>query len=199
MSSSDSAMKVRNTPLPASWLKNAALPEAGPFPPPPSPCGAAALRPIPISSGKSAATSSSSWLRRRKKVTLSSLVKNLRFARTGPAASGSPTLLVGSTDVRPALVSSTFDIEALPGQADEKVLQAGGLHGQSADGDARVHQFGGDALRLKVAQLGGDRVIHRDRIGQAQLLHDLGRRGQVGGADRDPGRGGATQRGQLAL
>src|SRR6202020_2628556 len=152
MSSSDSAMKVRNTPLPASWLKNAALPELGPFPPPP--CGAPALRPIPISSGKSAATSSSSWLRRRKKVTLSSLVKNLRFARTGPADSGSPTLLVGSTDVRPALGSSTFDIEALPGQADEKVLQAGGLHGQSADGDAGVHQFGGDALRLDGAQLG---------------------------------------------
>src|ERR1700721_557001 len=127
MSSSDSAMKLRNTPLPASWLKNAAPPG-----------GAAAFRPIPISSGKSATTKSSSWLRRRKKVIRSSLVKNLRFARTDPADSGPPTLLTGWTDVSSALVSSTFDIEALPGQADEQVLEARGLHAQSADGDARV-------------------------------------------------------------
>src|SRR5271154_70987 len=123
MSGSDRAMKVRNKPLPASWLKNAAPPELGPFPPPP--CGAAAFRPIPISSGKSAATRSSSWLRRRKKVIRSSLAKNLRSARTAPADSGPPTLVVGWTDVRSALVSSTFDIEALPGQADEEILQAG--------------------------------------------------------------------------
>ncbi len=115
-------MKLRNTPLPASWLKNAALPEAGPFPPPPPPCGAAAFRPIPISSGKRAATRSSSWLRRRKKVILSSLVNNLRFARTVPGDSGPAALVAGRADVRSALVSSTFDIEALPGQADEKIL-----------------------------------------------------------------------------
>src|ERR1700722_10316372 len=189
MSSRDRAMKLRNTPLPASWLKNAAPPELGPFPPPP-PCGAAAFRPIPISSGKSAATRSRSWLRRRKKVTRSSLLKNLRFARTVPADSGRSALPVGSTDVRSALVSSTFDIEALPGQADEEVLQAGGLHRQGADGDARVDQFGGDALRLAGAELGRDHVFGRLRIGQTVLLHDLGPRLQVGGADRDPGGGG---------
>src|SRR6202046_5372890 len=60
--------------------------------------------------------------------------ENLRFARTGPGDSGPATLVVGWTDVRSALVSSTFDIEALPGQADEKILQAGGLHRQSAAG-----------------------------------------------------------------
>src|ERR1700722_1800919 len=199
MSSSDRAMKLRNTPLPASWLKNAAPPEAGPFPPPPPPCGAAAFRPIPISSGNSAATSSSNWLRRRKKVTRSSLAKNLRFARTDPTDSGPSVLAAGRADVSSALVSSTFDIEALPGQADEQVLQARGLNGKTADGDARVHQFGVDALRLNVAELGRDRVFARHRIGQAELLHDLGRRRQVGGADRDPGSGGAAQRRQLAL
>ena len=44
-----------------------------------------------------------------------------------------------------------FDIEALSGQADEEIFQARGFHGETADGDAGVDQFGGDPLRWDVA------------------------------------------------
>ena len=36
------------------------------------------------------------------------------------------------------------DIEALPGEADEQVLQARGLDRKAAHPDARVHQLGAD-------------------------------------------------------
>src|SRR5580700_5990337 len=102
---------------------------------------------MPISSGNNAATSSSSWLRRRKKVTRSSLAKNRRVVRTMAADSGAPPVSCPSRTA-----NSTLDIEALPRQADEQVLQAWRLDRQAAHADAGVHEFGGDLLRRHVAE-----------------------------------------------
>src|SRR5215472_14162877 len=143
-------MNVRNTPLPASWLKNAT---PAPFPPP-SGCGAAAFSPIPMTSGNNATTASSSWLRRRKKTSLSSLRKNLRFPRTY-----APVWLTSAGSPVAGSASSALDIEALSGQPDEQVLQARGLHRQAADADAGVHQLGADAFRLGITELGGDHAL----------------------------------------
>src|SRR5215468_12332269 len=65
-------MKVRNTPLPASWLKNAT-----PAPLPPSGLGADSRRAMPMTSGNSAVTASSRRLRRRSRTRRSSEPKNL--------------------------------------------------------------------------------------------------------------------------
>src|ERR1700758_4305966 len=97
------------------------------------------LRPMPISSGNSAATSSRSWLRRRKKVIRSSLAKNRRVLRTSAADSTRLSVSWWSSTTR-----STLDIEALPSQADEQVLQAGRLDREAAHTDAGVYELGGD-------------------------------------------------------
>src|SRR5262249_49732852 len=162
-------MNVRNTPLPASWLKNAADESVRPLP------GPAIFSPIPMASGNSATTTSSSWLRRRKKTSLSSLRKNLRFPRTN-AADSPPS--AASAALRTA--SSACDIEALPGQPDEQLLQAGRFHGQAADADAGVHKLGADAFRLGIAEFGGDHVLPGHRVGETQLAEHLGRRRHVG-------------------
>src|SRR5207248_10190413 len=100
-------MKVRNTPLPASWLK-----KATPAPLPPSGRGAASRSAMPMTRGKMAVTASSSRLRLRSSTSRSSEALNL------PA-----------------------DIEALPGQPDEQVLQAGRGDREAADAHAGLHQL----------------------------------------------------------
>src|SRR5712691_5457744 len=125
-----SAMKVRKTPLPASWLKNAT-----PAPLPPSGRGAASRRAIPMTRGKTAVTASSSRFLRRRNTSLSSAVKNLREARTGRGASPAATL------------TSAVDIEALPGEADEQVFQARRGDREAADTDPGVHELGADLFR----------------------------------------------------
>src|SRR5258708_19614317 len=149
---------------------------------------------MPISSGNSATTSSSNWLRRRKKVTRSSLPKNRRSLRTVAAAPARPGACPGAGS---RSSTSALDIEALPGQADEKILKAGRLHRQRADADAAVHQLRGAPLRLGVAELGGDQLFREHRGGEAELREHLAGRRHVAGADRDPPRGGAAPPRQL--
>ncbi len=141
-------MKARNTPLPASWLKND---PTGPLPfgpPPPWECGAASRRAIPISSGNNAVTASSSRFRFRRKTSLSSEQKNLSQARTGPGAvvrePGSPGLVSVAAG---SAVSLPVDIEALPGQAHEQLFQAGRGDRETADADPVADQLGADAFR----------------------------------------------------
>src|SRR5215469_6209211 len=198
MSSACSAMRVRNTPLPASWLKNAL--RFGPPPPPPPPCGCgdAIFRPLPMSSGKQKTTSSSNWFRLRRKTSRSSEEKNLRYPRTGRAASTSDARF-GWGGASTTSVTSALNVESLPGQAHEDVFEAGGLHDQLADADARVHELGGDPLRLRLAELGGDDAVPRYRVGELHLGEDLGRRVHVGGSHADPGGMGAAQVRQRSL
>src|SRR5262245_58501482 len=115
-------MKVRNTPFPASWLKN---PAAGGPPPPLSGRGAASRSAMPMTRGKTAVTASRRRFRRRNRTRRSSAEKNLRSERTGWGAA------------TPARTSAT-DIESLPGQPDEQVFQARRGDGEAADPDAGV-------------------------------------------------------------
>src|SRR6202035_5553693 len=147
------------------------------------------LRPIPISSGNSAATSSSTWLRRRKKVTRSSLAKNRRVVRTIAADSPGPAACGRSCTAR-----SVLDIEALPGEADEQVLEAWRLDREAPKADAGVHQLGGDLFRRHVAEFRRDQAVGDDGFREAELRHDLGGGRGGAGAHRDPGGGGAAQR-----
>src|SRR5579863_4086807 len=149
MSRVDSAMKVRNTPLPASWLKNAT---PGPLPPPPCGCGAATRSAIPMTTGNTTVTASSSWLRRRPKTSRSSARNSRNQARAG--LRGEWTAGAGPAGAG----RSTVDIEALPGQPDEQVLQAGRRDREAADADPGVHELGADPFRLGVAEQRGGLV-----------------------------------------
>src|ERR1700692_4864542 len=79
---------------------------------------------------------------------------------------------------------STFDIEALSGQADEEILKAWGLHVESAHAAVGTHELRGDLLARQVAELGGDQVLTRLQVGQAELGEDLRRGRDIGGAPR---------------
>ncbi len=81
-----SAMKARNTPLPASWLKNAT---PGPLPPPCG-CGAATRSAIPMTTGNTTVTASSSRFRLRRKTSRSSAPSSRSQARAGLRAVRAP-------------------------------------------------------------------------------------------------------------
>src|SRR5580658_818731 len=144
-------MKVRNTPLPASWLKNAT---PGPLPPP---CGwgAATRRAIPMTTGKTAVTASSSRFRLRAKTSRSAAANSRSQPRAaeggtdaagaagagpgsaGPGSAGPGSAGPGSAGPGSAgpgsggpagAAASAVDIEALPGEPDEQVLQPGRGH-----------------------------------------------------------------------
>src|SRR5580704_11031916 len=182
----DSAMKVRNTPLPASWLKNAA---PGPLPPPCG-CGAATRSAIPMTTGNTTVTASSSWLRRRPKTSRSSD----RNSRAQDAAGLRAAAMAG-----PGVTVSAVDIETLPGEPDEQVLQARRGDREAADADPGVHELGADAFRLGLAQQGRGLVRAGLGVGQAEGGEHLDRAVGVGGLHDDPGGAGPAQLGQRAL
>src|ERR1700719_327080 len=129
-------MKVRNTPLPASWLKNAT---PGPLPPPCG-CGAATRSAIPMTTGNTTVTASSSRFRRRPNTRRSSERSSRHQARAGWRDTGATPVPDGAA-VSAASVASAVDIEALPGEPDEQVLQAGRGDREAADPDPGVHQL----------------------------------------------------------
>src|SRR5579859_2953272 len=183
MSKVDSAMKVRNTPLPASWLKNAT-----PGPLPPCPCGAATRNAIPMTTGNTTVTASSSWLRRRPKTSRSSDRNSRPQDAAGLRAAVGPRVTV-----------SAVDIETLPGEPDEQVLQARRGDREAADADPGVYELGADAFRLGLSQQGRGLVRAGLGVGQAKGGEHLDRAVGVGGLHHDPGRAGPAQLGQRAL
>src|SRR5580658_3756659 len=176
MSRVDSAMKVRNTPLPASWLKNAT-----PGPLPPCGCGAATRSAIPMTTGNTTVTASSSWLRRRPKTSLSSAPNSRSQARAGLRAAGAAGAGPGPGPGAGSAGASAVDIETLPGEPDEQVLQAGRGDREAADADPGVHELGADVFRLGVAQQGGGLVRPGLGVGEAEGGEHLDRAVGVGG------------------
>src|SRR5690349_20725097 len=83
---------------------------------------------VPSSSGTSARPSSSTWLRRR------------------PSTRRSSERTSRSSEPRRGATVSTSDIEALPGQLDEDLLQVRPSHLEAQQVDARVHERGGHLL-----------------------------------------------------
>src|SRR5580704_1592175 len=188
MSRVDSAMKVRNTPLPASWLKNAT-----PGPLPPCGCGAATRSAIPMTTGNTTVTASSSRFRRRPKTSRSSAPNSRSQARAGLRAAGAAGAGPGRAG------ASAVDIETLPGEPDEQVLEAGRGDREAADADPGVHELGADAFGLGVTQQGRGLVRPGLGIGEAEGGEHLDRAVGVGGRHHDPGGAGAAQLGQRAL
>src|SRR5580658_5447466 len=205
-------MKVRNTPLPASWLKNAT---PGPLPPPCG-CGAATRRAIPMSTGNTAVTASSSRFRLRAKTSRSSAANSRSQARAaeggtdaagaagaGPGSAGPGSAGPGSggpgSGGPAGAAASAVDIEALPGEPDEQVLQAGRGHREAADPDPGVDELGADPFRLGVAQRGRGFVRPGLGAGEAQAGEHLDRALGVGGLHDDPGGTGPAEFGQRAL
>src|SRR5215468_2759923 len=181
-------MKVRNTPLPASWLKN-----DDPGPLAPGGLGAARRRAIPMTSGNSAVTARSSRFRLRNRTSRSSEAYKRRYDLTGRGTrSADPATLPGVAGI------STADIEALTGEPDEQVFQAGRGDREAADADPGLDELGADLLRRGVAQHGRRLGLGRQGVGQAETGQHLGRRLGVGGLHRDPGGAGPAKFGQRA-
>src|SRR6516165_7007954 len=200
-----SAMKDMNTPLPASWLKNDA-------PGPLAPCGwgAARRRAIPITTGNTTVTASSTRFRFRRNTSRSSEENSLNHARTtpgrAPARPGSwPTAASAGrpggdrTAGAGTAGSLSVDIEALPGEPDEQVLQARRGDLEAADPDAGLDELGADPLRLRITQRGRGLAGSGLRIGQADAGQHLDRALGIGGPHDNPGGAGPAQPGQRAL
>ena len=132
-SSRISAAKATNRPLPV-------IPTMKPGPPPWAPDSTRMAMASTI--GTTASTASPARLRRRPKMIRSSEPRKRPGSardRAGAGASG-----VAST--------SAADIEALPGQGDEDVLQAGLLDGEAQHRYAVVDQVGHDLLHGHLAE-----------------------------------------------
>src|SRR5438874_2161651 len=100
---------------------------------------------------------------------------------------------------RNRVASSASNIEALPGEGDERVLERRAYRRQAADADAGENE-------LAVAVLGPVAVEAREHgralnleLGQPDALEHLGGEGGVVGLDAQPGRPGGRQLGDGAL
>src|SRR5438067_406309 len=115
---------------------------------PPSPDGGESLTATMIRIGTAASTAMPTQLRRRPKMSSSSERKNRVDKRCGATTSA------GAANAS----DSATDIEALPGQLDEHLLQVGGQHPEPAHRYVRVDQRGQDLLRGRPAEQRGDRL-----------------------------------------
>src|SRR5215831_18309803 len=146
------AMNARNTPFPASWLTN-----DDPASPPPPPRGAASRSAMPSRTGSAARTASSARLRSRRKTSRSS--ERSKRSQAGTAPGTLTGAAAGPAGPGGTAVTSAVDIEPLPGQPDEKVLQVGPRGVQPGDADTRQHEFPADAFRCVVGELGADLAV----------------------------------------
>src|SRR6266516_2382858 len=187
------AMNARNTPLPASWLM-----KDDPASPPPPPRGAASRSAIPSRTGRAARTASRARLRSRRKTRRSS--ERSRRSQPGTAPGVLASWPPGSAPpAGGAAVASAVDIEPLPGQPDEQVLQVGPRRVQPGDADTRQHELTADALGGLVRELGADLAVSRPDVGQAQGGQGLRRLAGLRGADDDPAAAQAPELVQRAL
>src|SRR5262249_35092446 len=123
-SSTVSAANATNNPL--------AVIESKKLGPPPASRPEVSFTTTAISPGTEASTAIPNQLRRRPKISMSSERKN----RT-PGIHARRRAATGATG---AVGLSTADIEALPGQRDEHILQVRPHAAEAADRHARVHQ-----------------------------------------------------------
>src|SRR5215813_13000087 len=157
------AMNARNTPLPASWLT-----KAGPASPPPlPPLGVASRSATPSRTGRAARAASSARLRSRRKTRRSS--ERSRRSQAGTAPGVLASWSAGRAPPAGGIaVASAVDIEPLPGQPDEQVLQVGPRGGQPGNADAGQHEFAADSFGGLVGELGTDLAIGGLDVGQPE-------------------------------
>src|ERR1700712_467102 len=135
------------------------LKKSGPSPPRP---GEDTLTAMDTSTGTPARTKSPARLRLRLKISPSSERRNLVETRDGRRS--------GATSV----MTSAADIEALPGERDEHVLQRRRLHAEPHDGYPLVHTRRDDLLARDPTQPSDRRRTRRPYIEEAELAQDAG-------------------------
>src|SRR6478672_2447733 len=171
------AMNARNTPLPASWLM-----KDDPASPPPPPRGAASRSAIPSRTGRAARAASRARLRSRRKTRRSSERNRRSHPGTAPGVltswpAGRAPPAAGTA------VASAVDIEPLPGQPDEQVLQVGPRGVQPGNSDAGQHEFAADPFGRLVRELGTDLTVGRLDVGQPERGQRRRRLAGLRGAD----------------
>src|SRR6476646_9046324 len=155
-----SEASATNSPLPVIAER-----KSGPRPSSP---GVETLTAMASRIGTDASTAMPARLRRRPKMSRSSEPRNRNDARR-----------CGRTTDAPPMADSTTDIEALPRERDEQVLEAGCLDGEAA------HRLGDDVLRPDGAdERPGVTVVDGD-LGQSQPAQHAG--GVLGPVGVDPG------------
>src|SRR5260221_4736200 len=163
-----------------------------PAPSPPEPgAGVLTHSTTPRKTGAPASTASIARLRGLRKTFRSSERNSRSQCRTGAACRR------GLDAVTP--VALAVDIEALPGQLDEQVLQAGPHGFQPGHGDARVDKLGVNRLRGVFAEGGANLPVGDCNVRQLELAEHLSRAGGVHAADQDPRLAAAAQLGERAL
>src|SRR5215469_8646668 len=175
---------ARNTPLPATWARKA---PPSPAPPPPPPCGTASRSAVPSRIGIATTTASRARLRHRRKTSASSDRSSRSHGRTEPRrtrrASTAPPPGAGAETG----AASAVDIETLPGELHEQVLQAGPRRIEPGHGDPGKDQLAADRLRRVLADLGADLAVAGLDVGQPELGEHLAGLVWFGGAHPDPG------------
>src|SRR4051794_17532273 len=116
-----------------------------------------ALTATAMSTGTSARITSSATLRRRRNIIPSSERRNL-----------------------------AGDIEALPGEVHELLLQARAFDAEAADTDTGPDERSDDRLRRPVPRRRGDPPVSNPDVGQTVRAEDAGRLVEVGGVDAHP-------------
>src|SRR6476469_6460135 len=155
-----------NSPLPVIAER-----KSGPRPSSP---GVETLTAMASRIGTDASTAMPARLRRRPKMSRSSEPRNRNDARR-----------CGRTTAAPPMADSTTDIEALPRERDEQVLEAGCLDGEAAHRHTGAHQLGDDVLGPDGAgERPGVTVVDGD-LGQSQPAQHAG--GVLGPVGADPG------------
>src|SRR6266545_1136123 len=179
------AANATNTPLLVISLKNGG-------PPPASPDDI--LIATPMRTGTAISTSSAIWLRRRRKIMPSSDRSSLVLTRRRGCAVGSTR-----TTAPDSTCTSATDIEALPGQRHEHVLQVRAVHREPAHRHPGQHQRGAQLLGHRAAERGGHPVPVPVHIGQSEVDTRLDREVGLGGLHPDPRLGPGLQLLQRAL
>src|SRR5215469_13339501 len=178
---------ARNTPLPATWARKA---PPSPAPPPSPPRGTASRSAVPSRIGIATTTASRARLRHRRNTSASSDRSNRNHGRTEPRrprpASTAPPPGAGAETV----AASAVDIETLPGELHEQVLQAGPRRIESGHGDPGKDKLAANRLRRVLADLGADLAVAGLDVGQPELSEHLAGLVWFGGTHPHPG--GAT-------
>src|SRR4051794_7854158 len=193
-----SAVKATNRPLPAIAPMNAG-PSAPPRPlrsGPPARRIATAMR-----TGTQASAPSSAMFRRRPNTSRSS-ERSSRNVSDGVPRAGTTTVAFRPVRAARSAVRSLVDIEALPRERDEHVLEIGALHEQLADADPGEHELAVDGLRPHVAERGDEHAVPDVGLPQPGPGQHLDRTRHVvrtGDDDAQPGGGHVPQIAQRAL
>src|SRR5262249_52015024 len=187
---------ARNTPLPATWARNAA-PSPAPLPslgPP-----AASRSAIPSRIGTATTTASRPRLRHRRKTSASSDRSSRSHGRTEPRRTRAPSTAPPPGAGAETGAASAVDIETLPGELHEQVLQAGPRRIESGHGDPGEDELAADRLRRVLADLGADLAVAGLDVGQPELGEHLAGLVWFGGTHAHPGTATGAHLPQRAL